>query len=125
MNEAGQASILLRKHSMRTTVTANRWRRARASGRKARRGAAAVEFAIVAPIFLFSVIMPMIEFGRGMVVTNSLAATAEVGCRTGVLPGSTNTTVSTAITNSLTAQAISGANSPTIKVNGSSADVST
>ena len=55
---------------MRTTVTAaNRWRRARTSGRKARRGAAAVEFAIVAPIFLFSIIMPMIEFGREFLIT--------------------------------------------------------
>jgi Flp pilus assembly protein TadG len=94
--------------------------------RKSRRGAAAVEFALVAPIFFFAILMPMIEFGRAMAVSNHIAATAEVGCRTGVLPGSDNDAINTAVTNSLTAQGIGNAN-PTIVINmnGSVANAST
>ena len=95
------------------------------SRRKLRRGAAAVEFALVAPIFLFTIIMPLIEFGRGMAVMNAISATAEVGCRTAVLPSSNNTAVSTAVTNNLTAQGIANANPIVVKVNGTVADAST
>jgi Flp pilus assembly protein TadG len=90
-----------------------------------RRGAATVEFALVLPIFFFAVIFPLLEFGRALMVANSIAATAEVGARAAVLPGSTNTTVTTAVTNNLAALGISGANAPVIKVNGSVANVST
>jgi Flp pilus assembly protein TadG len=92
---------------------------------KSRRGAAAVEFALVAPIFLFAIILPMVEFGRAMMVSNSLAAAAQAGCRTGVLPGGNDTAISAAVTNNLTAQAIQNANPVVVKVNGAVANAST
>lgn len=92
---------------------------------QSRRGAAAVEFALVAPIFLFAIIMPLIEFGRAMAVLNSIAATAEVGCRTAVLPGNNNNAISTAVANNLAALGIQNASPVVVKVNGNVADVST
>jgi Flp pilus assembly protein TadG len=93
--------------------------------RRTRRAAAAVEFAIVAPIFLLGIVFPMIEFGRAMTVANSLAATAAAGCRVAVLPGNSNTTVRTAIANNLGLLGIATPNPAVITVNGAEADVST
>jgi Flp pilus assembly protein TadG len=53
-----------------------------------RRAAAAVEFAVVAPV-LFLIILGMIEFGRVMMVEQEMTNAAREGCRTGVLQGST------------------------------------
>jgi len=88
-----------------------------------RRGAAVVEFAVVAPL-LFALALGIIEFGRAMMVLELLNNAARAGCRAGVLNGSSNTDVNSAITTALTG---SGVNSPstTIDVNGSQADVST
>ena len=88
-----------------------------------RRAAAVVEFAVVAPL-LFALVLGIIEFGRAMMVLELLNNAARAGCRAGVLSGSTNTDVNSAITTALTG---SGVNSPstTIDVNGSQADVST
>jgi len=102
-------------------------RRRRPGGRSAsfRRGAAAVEFALVAPIFLFALIIPMVEFGRGMMVVNALSSAAKTGCRTGVLPSSDNSAIATAVANSLSAQGIQGANPIEVRVNGTVANAST
>jgi Flp pilus assembly protein TadG len=88
-----------------------------------RHGAAVVEFAVVAPL-LFALALGIIEFGRAMMVLELLNNAARAGCRAGVLNGSSNTDVNSAITTALTG---SGVNSPstTIDVNGSQADVST
>jgi Flp pilus assembly protein TadG len=88
-----------------------------------RRAAAVVEFAVVAPL-LFALVLGIIEFGRAMMVLELLNNAARAGCRAGVLSGSSNTDVNSAITTALTG---SGVNSPstTIDVNGSQADVST
>ena len=88
-----------------------------------RTGAAVVEFAVVAPL-LFALVLGIIEFGRAMMVLELLNNAARAGCRAGVLSGSSNTDVNSAITTALTG---SGVNSPstTIDVNGSQADVST
>jgi len=88
-----------------------------------RRAAAVVEFAVVAPL-LFALVLGIIEFGRAMMVLELLNNAARAGCRAGVLNGSSNTDVNSAITTALTG---SGVNSPstTIDVNGSQADVST
>jgi Flp pilus assembly protein TadG len=90
-----------------------------AARRRGRRGAAAVEFAFVAPL-LFMVILGIIEFGRGMMVAELLNSAARNGSRVGALTGSDNTAISTAVTNALSGTGISGA-SCTIRVNGNSA----
>ena len=57
-----------------------------------RRGAAAVEFAIVAPLF-FLLVFGMIEFGRMVMVQQILTNASREGARTAVLDGSTTTDV--------------------------------
>jgi Flp pilus assembly protein TadG len=54
-----------------------------------RSGAAALEFALVAPIF-FLMIFGLIEIGRMMMVQQSLTNAAREGCRSAVLATSTN-----------------------------------
>lgn len=49
-----------------------------------RRGAAAVEFAVTAPVFLL-LVFGIIELGRVMMVKNALTNAAREGCRTAVL----------------------------------------
>ncbi len=89
-----------------------------------RLGAATVEFAVILPVFLLSIILPMIEFSRALIVTSSVASTAQIGCRAAVLPGSTNASVNTAVINSLTAMRINGPNPTVIKVNGVNKELS-
>jgi Flp pilus assembly protein TadG len=63
----------------------------------ARRGAAMVEMALVLPVFLM-VVMGVIEFGRGMMVSNLVTNAAREGARMAVLDGSTNADVTNAVT---------------------------
>jgi Flp pilus assembly protein TadG len=63
-----------------------------------RRGAAAVEFAMVAPLF-FLLIIGMIEFGRMVMVQQVLTNAAREGARKAVLDGSTASDVVTTVTN--------------------------
>ena len=86
-----------------------------------RRGAAAVEFAVVAPI-LFLVVLGVIEIGRAMMVNEILNHAARSGCRAGTIAGSNNTRVSSAVDQGL--QYTTGSTT-TITVNGSAGDVST
>jgi Flp pilus assembly protein TadG len=66
--------------------------------RKQRRGAAAVEFAVVAPVF-FLLVFGMIEYGRMVMVQQIIVNAAREGCRSAVLDGSTTSGVkSTTIT---------------------------
>ena len=58
------------------------------SYRKKRRGAAAVEFAVVAPIFLL-LVFGMIEYGRMVMVQQVLTNASREGARVAVLDGST------------------------------------
>ena len=51
-------------------------RSSRVYGRAARRGVAAVEFAVVAPVF-FLLVAGVIEFGRAMMVESILANAAQ------------------------------------------------
>jgi Flp pilus assembly protein TadG len=94
--------------------------RSRPRGRSA---TAAVEFAVVAPL-LFTVALGIIEFGRAMMVLEVLNNAARSGCRVGVLSGSDNNAINTAVTNSLAGSSVSGTTT-TILVNGSPVDVST
>src|SRR5436309_16005435 len=66
------------------------------NGRNKRLGAAAVEFALIAPI-LVTFILAMIEFGRVMMVMEVVTNAAREGCRMGVLPGSTTSDVTTTV----------------------------
>ena len=62
---------------------------------QSRRGAAAVEFAMVAPVLLL-VIMSTLEFGRGMLVKQVVTNAARVGAREASLPNSTTDSVQSA-----------------------------
>jgi Flp pilus assembly protein TadG len=74
----------------------------------ARRGAAVVEFAVVAPVF-FLFVFGMIEFGRMVMVQQILTNAAREGARVAILPGATTAQVNTTVNTYLTAGAISGA----------------
>ena len=70
----------------RTAILAKRGQRV------SRRGVAAVEFALVAPVF-FLVVLGIIEFGRMAMVQQVLTNAAREGARVGVLDGSTKSKV--------------------------------
>jgi len=89
-----------------------------------RRGAAAVEFAIVAPLLFLVIVLPTFEFGRGLMVAELVTNAARSGCRVGVLPGNSNATVTSNVDTTLSDQGIAAATT-TITVNGGSSDVST
>jgi len=89
----------------------------------ARRGTAAVEFAVVAPLLFLVIILPTFEFGRGLMVAELVTNAARSGCRVGILPGNSNSTITAAVNTSLTSQGVTGATT-TITVNGASTDVS-
>ena len=76
------------------------------SCRRNRRGTAAVEFAIVAPVF-FLLVFGMIEYGRMVMVQQVITNASREGARVGVLDGSTSTNVTTAVNNYLTSAKIS------------------
>lgn len=57
-----------------------------------RLGAAAVEFALVAPLFLM-LLLGIIEFGRGLMVQQLLVNATRAGAREAALPGSTSASV--------------------------------
>lgn len=57
-----------------------------------RRGAALVEAAIVLPL-LFTIILGIVEFGRGMMVGQMTVTAARMGARRSVIDGSTNADV--------------------------------
>lgn len=65
------------------------------------RGAAAVEFAVVAPVFIL-LIFGMIEYGRMVMVQQMLTNASREGARRAVLEGATDSDVRTVITNYLT-----------------------
>ena len=79
------------------------------SFRKKRRGAAAVEFAVVAPIFLL-LVFGMIEYGRMVMVQQVLTNASREGARRAVLDGSTNQDVVDVVERYLTSGSIGGAN---------------
>lgn len=65
-----------------------------------RRGAALVEAALVLPIF-FIAIIGIVEFGRGMMVSQLVTNASREAARRSVLDGSTNTIVETYIQDKL------------------------
>ncbi|NLE39560.1 MAG: pilus assembly protein [Pirellulaceae bacterium] len=91
------------------------------SCRKQRRGAAAVEFAIVAPVF-FLMILGMIEIGRAVMVQQVITNASREGARMAVLPGATIGDIETRVDNILSSQTISGATVQILDENGSATD---
>ena len=67
-----------------------------------------VEFAVVSPVF-FLLIFGMIEYGRLVMVQQVLTNASREGARVGVLDGSTQADVTTAVTNYLTSARINSA----------------
>ena len=74
------------------------------------RGAAAVEFAVVAPIFVL-LLFGMIEYGRMVMVQQMLTNATREGARRAVLDGTTTANVKTTVQNYLTSGNITVNNS--------------
>lgn len=72
-----------------------------------RRGAAAVEFAIVLPLFIL-MIVGILEFGRMIMVQNVLTNAAREGARLACIDGSTEATVQAAVTTFLINASVTG-----------------
>jgi Flp pilus assembly protein TadG len=64
--------------------------------RKKRQGAAAVEFAVIAPVFLL-VILGMMEIGRVIMVRQIMVNASREGARLAVVDGSTSSSVSSTV----------------------------
>jgi Flp pilus assembly protein TadG len=75
--------------------------------RRRRRGAAAVEFAIVLPVFVI-LVFGMIEYGRMVMVQQVITNASREGARRAVLDGATTSAVQTSVTTYLTNASISG-----------------
>jgi Flp pilus assembly protein TadG len=88
-----------------------------------RRGAQAVEFAVIASV-MFVFVLGLIEVGRGIMVQHLLTNAARQGCRVGSIEGKSNSDVAAAVINALSGQNIN-AQVLTVQVNDGSADVAT
>jgi Flp pilus assembly protein TadG len=89
-----------------------------------RSGAAAVEFAFIAPVILF-MIAGALEFSRAIMVKEILHDAARKACRTGIRTDRSNTDVTNDVTNILNDNNIPLQQATTtILVNGAVADVS-
>ena len=82
--------------------------RRRTRNRLPRLGAAVVEFAVVAPLFIL-LTMGMIEMGRVVMVKQILINASREGARLAALPGTTSSDVSTLVQSDLSGQTINGA----------------
>jgi Flp pilus assembly protein TadG len=89
------------------------------STREDRRGVAAVEMALVLPVFVLSM-LGVIEIGRAMMLTQVLENAARTGVRMAVLNNTTNAQVTTAVQTFVhdTTNVASGNVTVTIGVNG-------
>ena len=61
-----------------------------------RLGSATVELAACFPVFML-VLLGIIEFGRAMSVNQMLNSASRIGCRTAILDGSTNSSVTSVV----------------------------
>jgi Flp pilus assembly protein TadG len=90
-------------------------------------GAAAVEFAVIAPV-MFMLVLGIIEVGRALMVVHLLSDVARESARYAVVTEGSNKTTSnvqTYATNRLANYGITTTNTPVVYVNDSSADLST
>jgi Flp pilus assembly protein TadG len=79
---------------------------------RARKGAAVVEFAVVAPV-LIMLLLGMIECGRMIMVQQSLTTAAREGARTAILEGISSSTAKQVVTSFLADTGVTGC---TVKV---------
>jgi|ERR1043165_2445014 Flp pilus assembly protein TadG len=92
---------------------------------RSRRGTAAIEFAIIAPI-LSLLMLGMLEVTRAIQVKNYLTDAARSGCRVAIQPGNNTQKVTDNINAILSADGIDTTKvTTTILVNGNNVDVST
>lgn len=75
--------------------------------RSKRRGAAAVEFAIVLPVFVI-LVLGMIEIGRYIMVQQVLTNASREGARRAVLDGASESEITTAVRTYLNNSAVNG-----------------
>jgi len=75
--------------------------------RRKRRGAAAVEFALTAPV-LFLLVFGMIEVGRALMVQHLLTNAARDGARAAILDGAAASDVQSQVTSYLSGSSVSG-----------------
>ena len=75
--------------------------------RRNRRGAAAVEFAMVAPLF-FLLVFGMIEFGRMVMIQQILTNASREGARVAVLDGATTAEVTSAVEEYMVTASVAG-----------------
>jgi len=66
------------------------------TGHRSRSGTAIVEVAVCFPVFLL-ILLGIIEFGRAMSVNQLLNSAARMGCRSAILDGSSNSSVSSSV----------------------------
>lgn len=81
----------------------------RLCGKLLRRGVAATEFAIVAPVF-FMMVIGFIEFGRALMVQQVLINASRVGARMATTTGATTGAVQSAVQDYTTGVAVPGVN---------------
>ncbi len=82
-----------------------------------------VEVAVVAPIAL-TIILGIIEVGRGIMVIHLLNNAAQAGARSGIIEGKSTANIKSVVVSALTSSGISG-ETATVQVNDGSADAST
>lgn len=75
-------------------------RKSRVGGDPKRKGAAVVEFALVAPVFILFV-LGIVEFGRGMMVQQAMINATREGAREAALPEATKSSVKDVVTDFL------------------------
>jgi Flp pilus assembly protein TadG len=92
---------------------------------EARKGAAAVEFAILLPL-LCTIVLGLMEIGRGTMVSTIMYNAATNGAQLAAMPGETTANVTDRINSVLTANNITASKATiSILVNGATADAST
>jgi Flp pilus assembly protein TadG len=90
--------------------------------RHKRWGATTVELAVVSPI-VFTIILGVFEFSRGLMVIHLLNNAAQAGCRTGIIEGKSTANIKKVVGDTLTATGVSG-DAITVQVNDGNADAS-
>jgi len=85
--------------------------------KQSRRAAAALEFAIIAPLLIL-IFVGLMEFSRAMTVLGVLANAARMGARAGSITPGTYSDVHNAIVACLTQAGLEGPETLTVRVNG-------